>query len=98
MDAVDEEDSSALVGEVGNGAEVVDGAEEVACSADGHEPCALGKERLEVAELQERIGSARVPELDFYAFLLEAQPGGDVGLVIEGGKDDLVAGAECFAQ
>lgn len=94
--AVDAHQGAGVVGDLGDGLDVVDGAQDVARVGAGNQPGLVRQQGLEVLGQELRAGLAlRLPPPDDEALALgQVQPRLDVGLVVEDGDDNLVAGPE----
>ena len=72
----------------------IDGADCVRGIADGDEFCAVVDFAGKVGEIERAIFLVNFCPADGHTFFFEREPGGDVGIVIEAGDEDFVAGAE----
>src|SRR5947209_7718969 len=95
--AVDERDGAGGVGERDHLADRIDGAEGVRRVSEGNDLRAIGDQLRELLE-DHFAGIVHRRDAKQRAFFLAEQlPGDDVRVMLDGGDDDLVAGADVFA-
>lgn len=96
---VDEDAGAVGVGEFGGAADVVDGAEGVGGGAEGEDPGTFRDSAFQVVPIELSGGGYHADGAEAEAVLPgDGLPGGDVGVVIEFGDDDLVAGLELAGE
>ena len=99
VDRVDERQGADRAGEPHGSRDVVDRAEGVRRGADGDELRALADLALEVVPVERARREIHPHDAEFAAALARQRlPGADVGVVVELGDDDFVAGAERAAE
>ncbi len=98
MDGVHVDPGPNCVGHRGDTPHVVDGAHRVGGVAHRHQPRPLVDEPFQPIHIQGAIGRVEVGVADHDPSLLQGQPGGDVGIVVQPGDDDLVARAQFAAN
>ena len=97
MDAVDEHLRAGGMRKPRRGGDVDDRADRMRGAGERDDARAVRKERLQVLGV-ERSVVAHPPPLNVAPRLLELQPGGDVGVVVHVGHDDLVPRAEASGR
>src|SRR5208282_6912273 len=76
----------------------IDGADGVGGVADGYQFRFLVELGGEILDIESAIFPVNLGPADGDAFFFEGEPGGDVGVVVEAGDQDFVAGAEIAAD
>ena len=89
MHAIEEHFRTRRMRDCGNASDVDDRTDRMRRHRAGDEPGALRHERLEVVDMEIAI-FAHAPPFELGAGLFQRQPGGDVGVVVHVGDDDLV--------
>jgi hypothetical protein len=94
VNCVDEHERAGGVRELGDFGDGIDGANGVGGVTDGDEFCFARDFFAEVVEIERAVGIVNIGLTDDDAFFFECAPGRDVGVVIESGDDNFVAGLE----
>ncbi len=94
MNGVDEHERAGGVRELGDFGDGIDGADGVGGVTDGDEFCFARDFFAQVVEIERAVGIVNIGLTDDDAFFFERAPRRDVGVVIERGDDDFVAGLE----
>ena len=95
--AIEEHFRAGRMRDPGHRSDVDDRADRMRRHRAGDEPRALRHQRPEIVDMQIAV-LAHAPPDDLRAGRLQRQPGGDVGVVVHVGDDDLVALAEHLAD
>ena len=98
VNGVDEAPGAHGFGGCGDAGHIVDGADRVRRVADGDDLRLMVDQGKQLVDVERAVLASKVGDTDNRTGLLQGLPGGEVGVVIEIGQHDLIAGLELPPQ